>query len=58
MLNKASYLGSGHEDSVTHLEFAWSSNRNHFTWLYFKNNAESFFCGGGGGGHIILYCGF
>lgn len=30
MLNKESYyLGSGHENSVTHLEFAWSNNRNY-----------------------------
>lgn len=26
---KESYLGSGYDDSVTHLEFAWSNNRNY-----------------------------
>lgn len=30
MLNKESCLGSGHENSVTHLEFAWSNNRNYY----------------------------
>ena len=30
MLNKESYLGSGHENGVTHLEFAWSNKKNYY----------------------------